>query len=296
MMDALISLRVFVAVADLRSFSAASERLDMSAAMTSKHVQSLERRVGARLLNRNSRNVGLTEAGATYLASVRAMLEGLDDVEARIGDTTVVPRGDLRISLPVWMANARFVAALAEYQRTYPEVVLDLDLEGRMVNMVDEGFDLALRGARMLDEGLIARKLTDIAFHLVASPDFLERVGRPKNLQDLVGMPLLAYGPVTGSGLVPFEQNGEIVEVRFSPVMRSANETMLAEAARAGMGYAISPDPMIDEDLRLGRLELVLPEQVRLTGPLYAVYPNRSYLPAKVRTFLDHMVAKGVFA
>ncbi|MBS3847608.1 LysR family transcriptional regulator [Devosia sp. BSSL-BM10] len=295
-MDTLTSLRVFVAVADLRSFSAASARLEMSAAMTSKHVQALERRVGARLLNRNSRNVGLTEAGVTYLASVRVMLDGLDDVEARIGDATVVPRGDLKISLPVWMANARFVAALAEYQRTYTEVVLDLDLEGRMVNMVEEGFDLALRGARMLDEGLIARKLTDIGFHLVASSELLERVGRPEKLQDLVGMPLLAYGPVAGSGLVPFEQNGETVEVRFVPVMRSANETMLLEAARAGMGFAISPDLMIDQDLKQGSLERVLPEQVRLTGPLYAVYPNRSYLPAKVRTFLDHMVAKGVFA
>lgn len=294
-MDTLTSLKVFAAVAELRSFSGAAERLDLSAAMTSKHVQHLERRVGARLFNRTSRSVSLTEAGTAYFRRVQGLLDGLEEVEALIGDATVRPKGELRISVPVWLANPRFVGALAEYQRLYPEVVLNLDLEGRLVNLVDEGFDLALRGARVIDDSLIARKLGDIPFRLVASPGFLDRIGRPQAIDDLIGQPLAAYGPFAGDGVVPLSFTEKPASVQFRPVLRSGNETVLMLAVGAGIGYGMLPMPMVEEELATGRLELVLPEIVMPSAPIYAVYPNRSYLPAKVRTFLDH-IAKGGLA
>lgn len=293
-MDTLTSLRVFAAVAELRSFSGAAERLDLSAAMTSKHVQHLERRVGARLFNRTSRSVSLTEAGATYFRRVQGLLDGLDEVEATIGDATVRPRGELKISVPVWLANPRFAAALAEYQRLYPDVVLNLDLEGRVVTLVDEGFDLALRGARVLDESLIARRLGEVPFRLVASPDFLDRVGRPHAIEDLLDAPLAAYAPIAADGTMPLTFSEKPLTVKFRPVLLSSNETMLMLAVRAGMAYGMMPLPMLEEDLAAGRLELVLPELVQPMAPIFAVYPNRSYLPAKVRAFLDHMAKGGL--
>lgn len=291
-MDTLTSLKVFSAVAELRSFTAASDRLNLSPAMTSKHVQHLERRVGARLFNRTSRSVSLTEAGTAYFRRVAGLLDGLEEVEALIGDTTVKPRGELKISVPVWLANPRFARALAEYRLLYPEVVLNLDLEGRVVNLVDEGFDLALRGARVIDDSLIARKVADVPFRLVASTDFLDRVGRPRSIEDLLDQPLAAYGPIAGGGKVPLTVGDRPATIQFRPVLSSGNETLLMLAVRAGMGYGVMPVPMVEEDLAEGRLEIVLPDLFGPQAPVFAVYPNRSYLPAKVRTFLDH-IAKG---
>lgn len=291
-MDTLTSLKVFSAVAELRSFTAASDRLNLSPAMTSKHVQHLERRVGARLFNRTSRSVSLTEAGTAYFRRVAGLLDGLEEVEALIGDTTVKPRGELKISVPVWLANPRFARALAEYRLLYPEVVLNLDLEGRVVNLVDEGFDLALRGARVIDDSLIARKVADVPFRLVASTEFLDRAGRPRSIEDLLDQPLAAYGPIAGDGKVPLTVGDRPATIQFRPVLSSGNETLLMLAVRAGMGYGVMPVPMVEEDLAAGRLEIVLPDLFGPQAPVFAVYPNRSYLPAKVRTFLDH-IAKG---
>lgn len=293
-MDTLMSLRVFAAVADLKSFAAAADRLDLSPAMTSKHVQHLERRVGARLLQRTSRKVSLTEAGMLYYERVYALLEGLDDIEARIGASTLAPRGLLRVSVPVWMANPPFASAIMAYRDAYPDVKLDIDFEGRMVNLVEEGLDLALRGTAMPAEGLIARKLAEVPFHLVASPALLDRIGRPRRIQDLDGLPLLAYTPIIGDGKIRIGKGENAAEVQFSPVLQSRNETILFLAARAGMGLTFLPNPLIENDLAERRLETVLPESIHLSVPLFAVYANRDYLPAKVRTFLDFLVTSDI--
>jgi DNA-binding transcriptional LysR family regulator len=156
-MDTLVSLKVFCLVVELKSFSSAARRLGISTAMASKHVMHLERRLNTRLLNRTSRSLSLTESGALYFDHSRRTLNDLEDVEAAVTKATVVPRGILRISAPVWLANPSFVGVLADYQARYPDVQLDIDLSGRIVNLVEEGFDLALRVARTLGDSLIAR-------------------------------------------------------------------------------------------------------------------------------------------
>ena len=190
-MDTLLSLRVFAAVAEYKSFAAVADRMNLSPAMTSKHVQHVEGRVGARLLNRNSRNVSLTEAGARYLMTVRPLLEGLEEADAQVSETTLAATGTLKVSMPVWMANPTFARIISAYHVQNPNVVLDLDLSGRKINLVEEGVDLALRVTETLDEGFIARKLTMVEFPLVAAPAFLETVGRPKTTDDLNGAPFL---------------------------------------------------------------------------------------------------------
>jgi DNA-binding transcriptional LysR family regulator len=289
-MDTLLSMRVFCLVAELKSFSAAADRLGLSPAMASKHVMHLERRLSARLLNRTSRHVSLNEAGALYFEQVRQMLESLEEADASVAKTVVIPHGTLKLSAPVWMANAVFAKVLADYQTHYPQVRFDIDLSGRLVNLVDEGFDLALRATQDPAEGLIARRLADIPFYLVASPAYLRRAGRPSSASELNGHALLAYTvlPLGAELAYPGPRGAE--KVRFVPVLQSSNETLLHMAAVQGMGLALLPKWLIEPDLSSGRLEFVLSDKAAFQVPLNAVYPSRKYLSAKVRTFLDFIV------
>jgi DNA-binding transcriptional LysR family regulator len=289
LMDTLVSMRVFCLVAELKSFAAAAARLRISAAMASKHVMQLEKRLGTRLLNRTSRRVSLSESGTLYFEQARQMLESLDEVEAAVGKATVVARGMLRVTAPVWMANPMFAKILADYQVRHPEVTLDIDLSGRLVNLVEEGFDLALRATAVPDDALIARPITKVTFHMVASPAYLDRVGRPTRLTDLSGQPLLQYSLYTPGANVTLQGPDGEETARFNPVLRSGNETLLHLAALEGMGVAFLPKWLISEDVAAGRLEHVLPEQLIFEGRLFAVYPSRKYLSAKVRTFIDFL-------
>lgn len=291
-MDTLLSLQVFAAVAEHKSFAFVADRMGLSPAMTSKHVQHIETRVGARLLNRNSRNVSLTESGECYLATVRPLLEGLKDAEAQLSETTLAPHGTLRVSMPVWMANPHFTRIIAAYHAEYPKVVLDLDLSGRKINLVEEGIDLALRVATSLDDGLIARKMTQVEFLMVATPAFLDSFGRPGTAHDLSGAPFLIYTQVAPGGRIRFGEGANAVDLRVTPVLQSGNETLIHLAALEGMGLAILPHWLAADDLAKGLLEPVLQNITWPKVPLHAIYPDRSYLPAKVRSFLDFLAGQ----
>ncbi len=168
------------------------------------------------------------------------------------------------------MANPAFAVLVSRYHQRHPDVTLELDLSARMVNLVEDGFDLAIRVSSSLEPGLIARKLGEVHFRLVASPAFLERRGRPKDIAGLEGAPFLAYTQVSREGRVPFKTDAGEVEVRFNPVMLSGNESLLMFAAREGMGYAIMPHWLVDDELKAGVLEQVLSGVARPRAPLYA--------------------------
>ena len=293
-MDALTGLRVFCTVAELKSFTAAASRLGLSPAMASKHVGHLESRLGTRLLNRTSRRVSLTEAGGLYFNQVKPMLDGLGEVEAAISNVTVIPRGTLRFSAPVWAASSWFTRMLAEYHQRYPDVSFDMDLSGRLVNLVDEGFDLALRATTpgRLDPGLIARPLMEVAFNLVGSPAYLARTGRPSTLSELNGHALLMYSGMSPDGSMALNGRSGEQTVRFRPVMRSENEVMLRLAALEGMGLVFLPVWMTQSDIAKGELEMLLPEDVKFSVTLHAVYSSRKYLSAKVHTFIDFLASR----
>jgi DNA-binding transcriptional LysR family regulator len=288
-MDTLLSLRVFCRVAELKSFTGAADQLDMSPTMASRHVRALEERLGARLLNRSSRHVSLTETGLLYFNQAKQTIEALEEVEAVVGNTTIKPRGTLKLSAPVWFANARFSRVIAEFDASYPEVRLDVHLSGRIVNLVEEGFDLAFRVAApgALDPGLIARSLADMPFLAVAAPSYLERTGRPMVLSDLNGRSLLMYSGVRSASAVTFSSPDGEETVRLDVAMQSGNESLLHLAALDGLGLAILPEIMIERDLAAGRLERILPGVAELRAKVYAVYPSRKFLSAKVRTFID---------
>jgi DNA-binding transcriptional LysR family regulator len=292
-MDTLMSLRVFCTVSELKSFTAAADRLNLSPAMASKHVMHLEKRLSTRLLNRTSRHVSLTESGVLYFNQAKQMIDGLDEVESAVSNVSVVPRGRLRLSAPIWVANPEFVHLMAEFHDRYPDIQFDVDLSGRVVNLVDEGYDVALRVSKAdrLDPGIIARPLSEVEFMLVASPGYLQRTGRPLNLGDLNGHSLLLYSYVPYHGGLTLDGPDGRETVKFNVVLESGNETLLYMAAVEGMGMTFIPRWLAEADVAAGRLELVLPNALRMGATLYAVYPSRKYLSAKVRTFIDFFSA-----
>ncbi|MNX99846.1 HTH-type transcriptional regulator DmlR [compost metagenome] len=289
-MDTLVSMQVFRLVAELKSFVAAANRMNVPPAMASKHVMHLEKRLGARLLNRTSRSVSLTEVGQLYFDQARQMLEALEEVEGAVTNAVVMPKGLLRVSAPVWVASKSFVNALASFRQSYPDVRLEIDLSGRLVNLVEEGFDLALRVSQSPGDHLVAREIASVSFQLVASPGYVEGAGMPGGLADLQDHALLWYsGMPTDTSAFPPGLKQADVAVKLVPVLSSANETLLHLAALQGMGIALLPTWLIAEDISDGRLVKILSGSSTLSHPLLAVYPSRKYLSSKVRTFIDFL-------
>ncbi len=288
-MDTLTSMRVFRLAVEFKSFAAAARRLDMSPAMASKHVMHLERRLGTLLLNRTSRHLSLTESGATYFEHVRQLLDDLDDVESAVSQSTAAPHGTLKLSVPVWMANPDFVGVLNDYQRRYPQVRLDVDLSGRFVNLVEEGFDLALRVTNPLSLGpaLIARPIAPVTFHLVASPDYLRRAGAPADARALSEHAMLGYAMLPANHTFEVEGPRGVEALKFDSCLQTNNESLLRLAALEGMGLAFLPKVLIARDVEAGALEAVLTDYRFFGTKLYGVYRHRQYLSPKVRTFID---------
>ncbi|MGG1947869.1 LysR family transcriptional regulator [Trinickia sp. NRRL B-1857] len=284
-------MRVFRLAVEAKSFAAAARRLDMSPAMASKHVMHLERRLGTLLLNRTSRHLSLTESGATYFDHVRQLLDELDDVEAAVGQSTAAPHGTLKVSAPVWMANPNFVGVLNDYRTRYPDVRLDVDLSGRFVNLVEEGFDLALRVTNPLSLGpaLIARPIAPVTFHLVASPGYLRKAGVPTTAEALSTHTMLGYSMFPANNAVEVEGPRGVEALKFESVLQTNNESLLRLAALEGMGLAFLPHALIARDIEAGTLTAVLTDYRFFGTKLYGVYRHRQYLSPKVRTFIDFL-------
>jgi DNA-binding transcriptional LysR family regulator len=289
-MDTLTSLRVFREVVESGSFVAAATRLNLSTAMASKHVAHLERLLGARLLNRTSRHLSLTESGTVYLEQCREALDSLQAGEAAIGLSREAPRGVLKVTAPVWCANRRFADVLAAYTLEHPAVVVDIRLENRKADLVEEGYDLALRVTREPSPTLIVRPLCTLQFHLVATPAFLLREGRPKDTADLerLGAILPTYLNLDG-----LEVNGPTgrLRLRLTATMKTDDTTLSYHAVHAGLGMAYLPDWLVGDDLRSGALLHVLPGHGAPPLTLFAAYTSRKYLTAKVRSFIDFFSA-----
>ncbi|MCH8552070.1 MAG: LysR family transcriptional regulator [Natronospirillum sp.] len=288
-MDTLLSMRVFQAVVEYHGFSAAADHLDLSKAMVSKHIMHLERRLGARLLNRNSRHLSLTEPGRTYLQRCRSVLEELDEVEAVISRAHVNPRGEIRVTAPMWLANTEFTGLLSEFRTLYPDVTFDFDVSGRFVDIVEEGFDLALRASQTLNPNLIARPLLAMPFRLVASPDYLTRRGHPEKPADMRSHDMLTYSLVSKQGQARLLGPDGEVTLRMPSVLSSNNEFLLYQAVLQGMGVGLLPEGLLSHDLEAGRLCELLPQYRLAPQPLYAVYSSRRHMTSRIRLFIDFL-------
>jgi DNA-binding transcriptional LysR family regulator len=289
-MDTLTSIKVFRQVVESGSFVAAAERLDFSTAMVSKHVMHAEKRLGVRLLNRNSRTLSLTEPGRVYFERCRTILNDLEETELELGSLGTTARGNLRITCPSWFAGQRMAELLAEYRRRYPEIVVDVTFEDRVADLVDDGYDLALRMASGLDSlgaGLVARPLRPVTFYLTASHDYVKRHGAPKSAEDLSRHDFVAAGNFSSVTLAG--PNGAL-EVPVRVVLRYRAMSGVANAVAAGIGIAPLPPIYFEDPVFQDVLTPVLPEYPQGQATLYVVYVSRRYMPLKIRTFVDFIV------
>ncbi len=286
-MDRLTSLRVFRDVVESGSFVAAAERVGVSAPMASKHVAQLEKSLGARLLHRSSRHLSLTEAGQAWYEQSRRALDLLDAAEAAIGQKNEAPRGQLKVSAPVWCATPRIARVLADYRERFPEVLVDMHLENRKVDLAADGYDLALRATQEPSPALIARPLCRLQFHLVAAASYLERAVVPAAPADLAKLGAIVPSYVNIEGLALKGPGGRQVPLRLQPVMKSDDTTLTLHAVRAGMGMSFLPEWLVDEDLAAGRLVRLVPDHAAPPVTLFAVYTSRQYMAPKMRSFID---------
>lgn len=293
-MDTLDAMRVFVAVVERNGFSAAAQALALSTAGVTRQVAALEKRLNTRLLHRTTRRVSTTSAGAAYYAQCVRLLAEFDALEASVGAQALAPSGTLRINAPVSWGIARLGPLLAGFRARFPQVELDLALSDRLVDMVEEGYDVVIRITREPGPTLIARKLGQARITLCASPGYLQAHGTPQTPQALAGHACLTYSYWSSGDHWPLHGPGGEVKVVVNSQLRANNGDVLREAAIAGMGIMLQPDFLIDPPLADGRLVRVLPEWEAAPVGIYAVYNSRNHLAPKVRSFIDYLVEAGV--
>jgi len=291
--DTLTSIRVFRQVVESGSLVAAADRMALSTAMVSKHVAYVEKRLGVRLLNRNSRTLSLTEPGHVYFERCKTILDDLEATELELGSLGTVPRGTVRLTCPSWFARQILADNLAEFRRRYPEIVVDVSFEDRLVDLVEEGYDLALRVAResSLPAGLIARPLRPVRFYIAASREYLKLHGAPKSPEELARHDFVAIGNIDSLSLTGAKGT---VEVPLRIVLRYRSLGGAANAVAAGIGLAPLPDILFEEPMFKGVLTPVLTDYRFQDTMVYAVYVSRRYLPLKIRALIDFLAQPAI--
>jgi len=288
-MDKLMQLRVFVRLAERNSFSAVGRDMGVTQSSVSKAVTTLERALGVRLVNRSTRSVSLTEAGSRYYERCRQILADLEDADTAVGDSTLGATGTLKIAAPVPFGLVFVAPRVARFQARHPALEIDLDLNDRPLNLVEENIDVAIRLGHLASPGLVARKLGDSPFVAVASPAYLSLRGAPRVPKDLTTHNCLVYTQQANPSVWAFEGGATPYSVAVAGNYRSNNLLALKEAAIAGIGIARLPLWMADAEIKVGALRLVL-ENVRLPAfGIHAVFPSARQIPAKVKLFVDFM-------
>lgn len=292
-MKYLTQMLTFARVVDAGSFAGAARELGVNTSVTSKHVSALEQHLGMRLLVRGSRRLQLTAAGRTYAEHCRRIAVEIAQARDTVTQMQSVPRGRLRVSGPPGMMAELVVPWLAEFRRRYPAVELDLFADERMIDLADEGYDLALRVTDQLPAQAVARKLADMRLAVCASPDYVERHGAPVEPMDLLAHDCLQFTPPGLMSGAVFEKDGVRVDVPVHGIIRFNHVEPLHLLARAGLGVALLPRHLLQRDLVEGRLVRLLPDwRPVVDAALYAVYlPNRYGLP-KLRVFVDFLLEK----
>jgi DNA-binding transcriptional LysR family regulator len=290
-MDTLTRMRAFVDVVEAEGFSAAARKRGRSKALLSKYVRELEDEVGALLLNRTTRQFSMTEAGHTYYQRASEIIREVDNLQEAVRETNGDVRGRIKLTAPRSFADAEIGQSLIDFCTAHPDIVMDVHLDDRFIDLVEEGFDLAIRITKLEDSSMIARRLSPFGTKLCASPALLERVGRPDTPESLSNLPCLVdtNGRLRNSWRFRSNDGGQINVAVSGPI--EANSPMACRAAAvSGLGFAMLPDFVAASELKSGRLVAVLDDYMASDAGIYAVYPHRRYLPAKVRVLVDFLV------
>jgi DNA-binding transcriptional LysR family regulator len=288
-MDRLACDRIFLAIIERGSLSGAADKLKISTGQVSKALSRLEALLGVRLLNRTTRSVSATEVGRAYAEQIRALVDQLDDIDQTVRSAASAPTGRLAVSVPISFGTAVLAPLFAEFAGLYPLMRLDVSFSDRVVNLVDEGFDLALRIGALRDSNLVARKLCPIRVVTTASPGYLARAGTPQVPADVARHACILDGNLTGGAVWRFSGG---VSVPVDARLRFANGEACSIAAEGGHGLVQGPSFVAGGRLRTGTLVPVLAAYEAEPLGLWAVYPAGRHLAAKVRVMVDFLVGR----
>jgi len=288
-MDKIEGIRTFLGVVEAGSFTAAAEKLGISKALASKQVAALERRLGARLINRTTRRLAPTEVGRIYAERCKHLLADFDDLEMAVQERQGQVRGVLRLSAPVAFGETHLAPIIGEFLKRFPDLTVELSLTDRMVDLIEEGFDAALRISQMPDSSLIARRLSHIRMCCCAAPDYLDRHGRPAHPDELARHTCIVdlndkVGPDW-----PFTVDGERRLIRIEGRYRVNSARAVRDALLEFGGIGRCPSFVVAEDIAAGRLEVVLDNHMSEEIGVYLVYPHARHLAAKVRVLADFL-------
>jgi DNA-binding transcriptional LysR family regulator len=289
-MDKFQEMQTFVAVVDAGSFVKAAESLKLSKAAVSRYVGELEARLGVRLLHRTTRKLSLTGEGEVFHARCKELLATVDEAEAEITAHTGTAIGQVKVNVPVSFGLLQLAPLWAEFMALHPQVTLDVTLSDRVVDLVDEGYDLAVRIARLPSSSLISRKLTSTRLILCASPAYLREHGMPAHPSELASHAVMSYSLLSMGEHWAFEGPEGPVTVKVNPRLHTNSGDTCRAAALAHQGIVLQPSFLVGADVRSGALvELLTPYRSIELG-VYAVYPTRKHVTSKVRVLIDFLV------
>lgn len=290
-MDRLTEMEAFATVVDQGGFTDAARKMGISKSAVSKHVSSLESRLGARLLNRTTRRVSPTEIGLAYYDRARRVLNDAGEADALVSSMQSAPSGLLRISVATDFGVNHMSPILGDFLVDFPDITVNMVLNNRYVELISEGFDLAIRIGEMEDSSLRARKLTETTKRLIASPKYFEQFGRPEKIDDLNEHKLLHYSNQSAGNVWKLTApSGEKRQVRTQGWLTVNDGQSLLNACVSGLGIAYLPSFLYAEALKDGLVEEAMPELPSESQGIYAVYPPGRYTQPKVRTFIDFLV------
>ncbi len=290
-MDHLTALKVFRHVVERESFAGAARHLGLSPAAISKNIGELEAHLAVRLLNRTTRRMSLTEAGSLYYAQVARILDDLAEADKSLSVMQHVPSGLLRVSAPMTLTLTCLSAAIPRFLSRYPALSIDLQLDDRRVDIVREGYDIAIRGSDALeDSSLIARKLMSMPHVVCGTASYFERCGVPETPDDLNNHNCVQFSLSGHANEWHFRKDGLSVRVPIDGRYKVTSSLAVRDALHAGFGLSLMPRPFVRKDIEDGRLQTVLDDWSAVETSVYAIYPSRHYLVAKTRAFLDFLV------
>jgi len=288
-MDRFQEMRVFAAVVDAGSFVGAADELDISKAAVSRIVSELEGRLGVRLLHRTTRRLSLTTEGEVFVDRCRELLVAVGEAEAEVSERSGEAVGVLKISAPVSFGILRLAPLWGGFLAAHPQIQLDITLSDRLVDLVDEGFDLAVRIARLESSSLVSRRLSATRMVLCASPEYLRRHGTPRDPSELADHTVLAYSLLAAGDTWEFQGPDGPVAVKVRPRMHTNSGDTCRAVALGHKGIVLQPSFLVGEDLQAGRLVELLPEYRSHELGIYAVYPTRKHVLPKVRLLIDYL-------
>ena len=288
--ELLDGVAVFVAVINSGSFTAASESLGHSTSYISKEVSRLEKRLGSRLLNRTTRTISLTDAGRAYYERCQQIVIDAENASRSVSSLQDEPRGLLRVNAPTSFGSRHLLEYLSKFLHRYPEVNLEIEFNDRIIDVVAEGYDVVIRVGNVRDSNLVARPFTRSKTVIVASPEYLSRHGTPENPSELADHHCITYSLEANPLSWEFRKEDEHVQVKLASRALCNNADIMVSLACDGVGIARMPLFTCNREVDEGKLKIILEDFEQREFNVYAVYPHRQYLTAKVRVFVDYLV------